>query len=113
LAKIESNGKEYEIRHRLTISQVKRSREILGAFVNMRDRIEAAKVNKDEEEKLEKDVLTKTNEQDQLMIDILADCLGLQQADFDKLEYIEGALLFSDLFKASTVIPKKSGEPYG
>lgn len=108
---VKISGKEYTVRKRLTVKQVKEGRRIAGAFIDFRDRLKDA--DADELIKIESEVMGRTADQDNYMAGVVSSCLGLTPEQVDDMEYTEALLAFSDLFKMSTELPKKSGEPYG
>lgn len=104
----EVNGKQYKAKRRMSAPEVARARSIMGAFINMRERIEKAKTDKVEEEKLEKDLYNKTEEQDRMMVELLTGPIGLTDKELNETEYLEAIQIFSEYYRVSTEIVKKS-----
>lgn len=101
---------DFKLKHRMTVSQVRHSKKILSALLNL---FEQAKNNTSEQmldeisAKIMKELNDRTEEQDELMMSSLADCLDLTEHPLENIEYMEMVDLFSQLYTKSTNVEKK------
>lgn len=104
------DGKKLVMKNKLTVKQVKDARHMMGEFINFRESL--TKADEAGLTKLQGDIMQKTEQQDLFMLNCLEYCYGVTVEDLDKMEYLAAVLAFSDAYKMSTELPKKSGVPY-
>lgn len=105
---------EYAIKNLLNFGEVRRIRSNMSGFVSISEKFKDKKLEElsnDDFLELSK-VMVKNDESDQMVANALERCYGITQDDLDKLPYEEALTLFSKLFNESTVIKKKSDQPY-
>lgn len=95
-----------EIKHKLTVKQVRDAKRVLNNLLSLNDRIRTA--TPQDMEKITAEVLGKTQEQDEFLESVLLDCLMITPENLQNMEYLEAITKFNDLYTKSTQIEKKS-----
>lgn len=98
-------GKTYELKHRLTVKQMKMVDSLGRKFGDIPGRIE-----REGEEKVVADLMSVTDAEADFLFVTIADCLGLSKEQVDDMEYIHAVAVFGKLLEVS-VPPKNSLSP--
>lgn len=95
-----------EIKHKLTVKQVREAKRVLNNLLTLNDRIRNAKP--EDMDKITNEVLGKTQEQDEFLESVLLDCLIITPEQLQNMEYLDAITKFNELYTKSTQIEKKS-----
>ena len=98
-----------EIKHKLTVKQVRDAKKVLNNLLTLNDRIKNA--TQQDMDKITNEVLSKTQEQDEFLEQTLQDCLNLSSEQIQNMEYLEAITKFNELYLKSTQIEKKTAQP--
>jgi hypothetical protein len=109
-SKLPAVGNPFKMKKRLSYKQVITAREMLGEFINFRERL--MKADESGMSQLQAAILGKSTEQDRFMLECLQHCYGVSIKDLEQHDYLTAVTAFSDAYKSSTELPKKSGGPY-
>lgn len=116
--KIGSDLKDVAIIDTMTIKEVKRARQDYATFTFLQERI--AKADDAEYEKISKEIqdwqlkeLKNQEQNDQYFFGLLSRCTGLSQDELENMRNVDALVLFSEIFKASTELPRKNSVIYG
>lgn len=109
MTSITAEGKTYELKHRLTVKQVKLTESLGRKFGDIPGRIE-----REGEDAVVKDLSSVTEEEANFLFTMIADCLGFTKEQVDEMEYMHAVAVFTKLLEAS--VPQKnsyslSGKP--
>lgn len=108
--KIIINSKEYTLKKLITMGEYRKISQINNELSEFTSNL-SKEITGEELEKIGRHLSKLTNEQSQVMVDFIADSLGLEQKDIDLMSLPEAVELFNETFKASTQIKKKSETP--
>lgn len=104
------NITDFKLKRRMSVEEVRHCKKILSSLLDL---FEQAKNTQSEQildeisAKIMKELNSKTDEQDDLMISTLEACLDLQATPALKMEYLDMIDLFSQLYMKSTNVEKK------
>lgn len=110
LPSIKVNDKEYEIKRKLSFGEVKRFQNSLDNIIGMDKRIASA--TPEELEVIASQGMKSTTEQMDMIEQTLKSCLGFTQETLNTISFNDAVVLFNEVFSSSTVVKKKSDQPY-
>ena len=107
---INFNGKDIEVKHKLTFGDVRKFQKSMGSLLGMDQKIKNA--SDDELINITSEGLKSTEEQMDLVSNTIIKCLGFTQEQLDSLSFPEAVVLFNEIYTVSTTIKKKLNQPY-
>lgn len=96
-------GKTYQLKHKLTVKQVKLTETMARKFGDLEGRVE-----REGEDKVISDLRSVTESEANFLFTTIADCLGITQDDVDNMEYMHAVGVFNKLLEVS--IPAKNSD---
>jgi hypothetical protein len=102
------NGTAYEVKRKLNYGEVIKVRSSNANLLGLTQK-SIAEATDEQLAELTAQIMTKTNEQDKFVADILQACIaGMTDERLNALDYLDAAILFNELYEYSTIIRKNS-----
>lgn len=110
LPSIKVDNKEYEIKRKLSFGEVRKFQKSLDNIIGMDKKIASA--TPEELETIASEGMKSSTEQMGMIEDTLKSCLGFTQKQLDIISFNDAVVLFNEVFSSSTIVKKKSNQPY-
>lgn len=107
---IKIDNKEYEIKRKLSFGEVRKFQKSLDGIIGMDKKIASA--TPEELEVIASEGMKNTTEQMGMIEETLKSCLGFTDEQLNTVSFPDAVILFNEVFSSSTIVKKKSSQPY-